>query len=669
MRSPSARTLPTSITRVLIVVIATLIASAGSPLRANAENQLDHVIGVVSQPFNIVSSGTGRFTLKVSPSVSGARNARVEFLLHRRVAGRDPFRAIAAGEVEAGIIDSVSFAVSRVPRDNTGLLIAPVSIRTEGSTPSSITIRFDGVYPLTVRITNPKGDVLASTMTFLNRRDPANREALVSTSTLVRIASTPSFTKDGLTDISNLTRDLVRRATAFLATAPDNVTVAIEPELVAALASAIEPGDEQLFLGLRQQLRRRSVVAATFARIDPSSMAARGLDKEFIEQVEFGKAVLDRFLPGVPIRRTTWVALDALDNRGVALLRDAGIRFVILSNGAQTGLASGRPIDVLSAVRARGAEAMPVVATDQLLSEVASEAATYPQQSGYRIAAEAIVVRDDLLAAGTPPDKIRLVLSTETGAIFDSSALLAATKALASTPGFAPVDMSDPQVATDADPEVVLPAPPKPYLDEAATSLAGLRSRMIAVSSMLPSDDTQRDTWRFMFGLAVSTSPENPFDYATALRSSLRSTLEAVSVTTPGSINLSSRDGTIRFQVRNDTDEELTVRVRVSSVKFKIEKPTVRVTLVPGGTTDVAFAGTTLTNGRFPISIRVQTPEGNLDVVPLATITARVSAVAGFGQLASVTLLLLLLAWWWSHRRTQRASYEEGASAGTVAPQ
>lgn len=651
------------------VVIAMILGSTGAPLRANAENQLDQIIGVVSQPFNVVSSGTGRFALKVSPAVAVARGARVEFLLHRRVAGRDPFRAIAGGTVEAGVIDSVSLVLARVARDNTGLLAAQVPIRTEGSTRSSLTIQFDGVYPLTVRITNPEGDVLASTMTFLNRRDPANQVEPVRTSTLVRISSTPSFTKDGLTEISDLTRDVVRRATSFLAAAPGNVTVAVEPELVAALASTVEPGDEQLFLALREQLRRRSVVAATFARIDPSAMAARGLDKVFVEQVEFGKAVLDRFLPGVPIRRSTWLALDPLDNRGVRLLRDAGIRFVILANGAQTGLASGRPIDVLSAVRARGAEAMPVVATDPLLSDAASEAATYPQQAGYRIAAEAIAVRDDLLTAGTPPDRIRLVLSTKTGAIFDNSALLAATKALASAPGFASVDMSEPEDATDTDPEVVLRTASKPYVDRFTTSLAGLRSQMIAVSSMLPSDDSQRDTWRYLFGLAASSSKESPTDYIAALRSSLRATLDAISVTTPDSINLSSRNGTIRFQVRNNTDEELTVRVRVSSVKFKIEKPTTRVTLVPGGTTDVTFEGTTLTNGRFPISIRVQTPEGNLDVVPLATITARVSAVAGFGQLASVTLLLLLLAWWWSHRRSRRASYGEGPAEGTVGSQ
>ncbi|MEY4032379.1 MAG: hypothetical protein RL573_1291, partial [Actinomycetota bacterium] len=44
-----------------------------------------------------------------------------------------------------------------------------------------------------------------------------------------------------------------------------------------------------------------------------------------------------------------------------------------------------------------------------------------------------------------------------------------------------------------------------------------------------------------------------------------------------------------------------------------------------------------------------------------AVVTARVTAVAGLGQLVSITLLLMLLAWWWtSRRRTQRAAGAEG---------
>ena len=84
------------------------------------------------------------------------------------------------------------------------------------------------------------------------------------------------------------------------------------------------------------------------------------------------------------------------------------------------------------------------------------------------------------------------------------------------------------------------------------------------------------------------------------------------------------------------------------------------VELLPGSTTDVKISLSARTNGRFPISVRVLTPVDRVQVVPPAVVTARVTAVAGLGQLVSVTLLLLLLAWWWgSRRRTLRAAGAE----------
>ncbi len=54
-------------------------------------------------------------------------------------------------------------------------------------------------------------------------------------------------------------------------------------------------------------------------------------------------------------------------------------------------------------------------------------------------------------------------------------------------------------------------------------------------------------------------------------------------------------------------------------------------------------------------------------------ITARVSEVAGLGQLVSVTLLLMLLAWWWNSWRKGRRDAQGDPSLsggeGTVAPQ
>lgn len=639
----------------LSAVSLAIVPLGSSSASAAAEDSLDSVIGVMSQPFNVLSPSTGRFALKISTRAASTRQARLEFLLHRRVSGRGPFRAIADGNVATRVIDSVSLTLSRVPRDNSGLFSPSIALRTTGSTPSSLTLPFVGVYPLTVRVMNANGAVLASTMTFLNRRDPESVGAPVQISTLMRIAGPPSLTTDGLVEISDATRDMVRSSIDLLATSAGNITVSIEPELVAALASAVEPRDEQLFKELREQLQRRAITSATFAPVDPSLMAARGLGSEFVEQLKLGEQVLDRFLPGVPIRRTTWLALDKVDDRGIALLERAGINSVILAPGAEVDLPSSKPIGIVSAFRATGRNPMPVIGADPLLSATSSIAQSFPEQAAHRLAAEAVVMRDDLITDGFDTTRVRLLMSTTTGIIPTTSALRAATRILAVTPGFSPTDMTSPNTVGDSDPSIS-PAPPvDPPRDTVTAALKAARGSLRAVSSMLDADDPQRDTWNFLLGVGASTATPNAVDYLDAVRSSLQSTLNAVSITTPGTINLSSRNGSIRFQVRNNNSQQLTVRIRVSSAKLAIDKPTMVVTLVPGGTTEVAVPAATRTNGRFPITVRVSTPEGNLNVVPLLTITAKVSALAGFGQLVSITLLLVLLAWWWSHRRSARS--------------
>jgi hypothetical protein len=82
-----------------------------------------------------------------------------------------------------------------------------------------------------------------------------------------------------------------------------------------------------------------------------------------------------------------------------------------------------------------------------------------------------------------------------------------------------------------------------------------------------------------------------------------------------------------------------------------LDTPERLVTLNPESTTEIEVPAEALTNGRFPISMTVTTPAGNVDVVPRTTITARVNALAGYGQLVSISLLMVLGAWWWSHWR------------------
>ena len=103
--------------------------------------------------------------------------------------------------------------------------------------------------------------------------------------------------------------------------------------------------------------------------------------------------------------------------------------------------------------------------------------------------------------------------------------------------------------------------------------------------------------------------------------------------------------------MRNNSATELIIRLQLASGKLELDTPDRLVTLNPESTTEIEVPAEALSNGRFPISMTVTTPSGNVDVVPRTTITARVNALAGYGQLVSISLLLVLAAWWWSHWR------------------
>ncbi len=259
---------------------------------------------IVSQPFNVFTAVNARFVLSPNLDTFVAADDRLEFLLHRRVASRDSFRSIADGDVIPAVTDSISFRMSRITRDYAGHLIAVVPIITSDKQGSSLSIPFDGVYPLTIRLVDSQtGDVVTSVLTFLNRRDTKLEIPIVPFSTVVSLSSPPSLTTDGTSIITDNARDSVTRLIDFLTTFRAPVTISVQPEIIAAFANSSLPADVELFTKLRDLLRGRTIVNTTFAPSNPSLFAAMNLSAEFVSQLKFGEKTLNQLLPGVTIQR------------------------------------------------------------------------------------------------------------------------------------------------------------------------------------------------------------------------------------------------------------------------------------------------------------------------------------------------------------------------------
>ncbi len=647
-----------------LAVPGTSATRAGRPDVATAAT-----VDILAQPFRVLTSVNARFTL-AGTSLAGADS--VDFLLHRRVANRDSFRAIADNFAEPGVIDSAVVRVNRIPRGDDGTLTVPVTVNTAQSTRNDLFATQPGVYPLTVRVRD--GDtVLASTLTFIDRRDPETVPTNVPVSIFAQLSGPVTHSPDGTSTLDDDARANTVRFVTFLEQVGSAVTLQIQPELLDTLSESPEPLDAQLFERLRSALRGRSVIASTYTAVDPVAMMHDGLSAELTEQFRLGEATLNRLLPGITIQRSTWVAHDPLDRRTIGFLGQLGFTSLVLMPGAAEGVEREQPGAIVSRPAGKDSVFVSVMSTDVQLAATLDGSLGTAAQSGVRIAAEVISQRDDLVAAGAAPADVRLLVSSSTGELVDPDALVVAARSLSNAPGLFVQDLGGPQVVTERNPATVFPEALNRTLGGLKTSIQQARRELDAIQSMLPADDPRRARW--LESLAISSSPgvSNTAEFIDGLRSDLRRLTASVSLVTPSDITLSSRTGTVRLQLRNDDDVPVFVRIAVSSPKMQFPQDPDVIELLPGGTTEVQVPVKARTNGRFPVTVRVVTPIGRVQVTSPAVITARVSEVAGLGQLVSISLLLVLLAWWWNSwrrgRRTDGGDPLDEPPTGTVSAQ
>ena len=644
-----------SLTAFTVLVLASLPLSV-APLHARELLSLS----VINHTFNVNTATQLLFVFEDDPVFVGNT---VEIELHRRVASRRSLQSIASGDARPGVLDAVTLSSYQVRRINNSVQFSvPLSQRSDS--PQTLNAAFDGIYPVTIRVRDSKSrEAMAEVLTFINVHRESNSETVVQSSTLVRLRATPSLQPDGSVIITDETRTRVTQFIEFLQGRSYPLTVSVQPEIISALATSADETDKQLFVELREELRRRSVTTAPFVPTDPSMFAAMNMREDFIEQIRVGEDTLNKWLPGVAIQRSSYIADHYLTTEGIKLLRTAGIVSVILSPRAQQGISVSRNSNVVMKPIGVNNNNVAVIAVDSSVATAVTNGGKESSEvlAGYRAAAELLATRQDLLDSGHSPSSVRLLLSSTPGDITGNTLSIAST-ALATAGGVRSVDMASPQTSsTDSSSINFSSSSP----NTGAARVAGIvaaRTELNATASMADATDGRREVWAHLFAIGVSNTVVDGDNYIAGLRELLASVRSAVTVTTPDTITLSGRSGAIRIQIRNNSQAPLTVRVRMSSAKLNLQNPVRTVTLAAGGTTEVQVDAGTRSNGRFPLSIRITTPEGGLEVVPFIRVTARMNAIAGFGQYLSLFLLVLVLFWWWTHWRRARSKRVGGTT-------
>ncbi|HET9008095.1 MAG TPA: DUF6049 family protein, partial [Actinomycetes bacterium] len=143
--------------------------------------------------------------------------------------------------------------------------------------------------------------------------------------------------------------------------------------------------------------------------------------------------------------------------------------------------------------------------------------------------------------------------------------------------------------------------------------------------------------------------------FIAAVRNGIRTVYRRIQVgTTP--VTLTSRRGTIPVTIANDSEERVTVVLRLTSPKVDLPATSDPFVLEPGRrTTQLLLVGTRAT-GTFPIQVDVLTPDGEVKIaggeIRLTSTAFNRVALALTGGAAGVLLL------WWRFGRRRRAGTE-----------
>lgn len=586
------------------------------------------------------------------------------------------------------VIDGVSLTDlrSRVDFASDGSATFTLDIKTDVVDSVEEKLKFDqpGLYPirLEILIGDPsRNDVLATAGTIVQRLPgpndpelPGSSNAIPDTNAppinLAVVTATPPVGPTANASDSRSARTAMDNAIGLAATLESPVTLQVPPTQIAGKAEI--PGEQRK---LADDLADDEFVPLPLAPLDVSSAAAVGLSDTYARLLAAGEDLLTSAVPTTPSRRDIWLASDPLSAAGAQQLRDLGVRFVVMPQELFRETISSRIPATDQFVNIRlpdgGTLSLLIVdgLSDQLTPEATDETLIEATPTEWAVETAATMLIDQALSdqqngeftrASRSANRSRALTTPDLRApderlLIGLEELVATTPGIRFTPGSLLTGVTDTQTSDGQPVAVELPATAGPSLAARIELIDSTRLRMVSAASMLTDDDPRLAEWNEELDALVSTgytdaeveeSAEDLLEQADQLKS-------AVALPEPFTFTLTGRSGTIEIRMHNNIDEPLEVLLQFSSPKINFPQGDRIITLRPSGETSVIVPVEARSNGTSSIDVQVSTPSGELLAEPIS-LTSRVTALTGLGQLLTVGFALVLLTWWFTHWRSKR---------------
>jgi hypothetical protein len=575
----------------------------------------------------------------------------VEF--HAAVASRDAVRDAVNGTFIPSIIETHNLPFANLGSNDTGDVIALLGSNAGGS---SVRLRKSGVYPVSLSI--QVGDRESSRLlTFVNFITVQTSKNSLSVSLAAEVNPELSQTPAGETSLTDSARTMLNNVVSSLNGDGGVMSLRMSPETLNSLAISSNPQDAELLGRLQLVLAKHQVLASTFVPFDPSSAEKAKLGSEFDKQLARGIEILNTRNGEAGINPRTWFSTRPMNTDGISLLARSGFTNVVFSPRAAQSL--GALDSYTKQYRANytgdSTTKVSIAVADPRYAASLSASNTNPVQTSMAVAAEIIAQQGELVLGQRRPLDHHLIISTLDGSLPNPVLLNSLLVALSNAPQITLRPLGSIKRATEASTPLTMPSGAPIDLQARRPQLQLVVDEITSTRSMLSADAPQRMWWEDALLLIQSDSLNSErFDlYLKGFRAQLRTFRASVSVPESLTFTLSGKSSDLRLQLRNNASMPLSVLVTLSSAKLTFpEKPQV-VTVAANSAVDVIVPVVARANGTFPLEVVLYTPDGTAQAGKRIRLSARVSALAGLGQLVTGVALLLLASWWLAHWRKQ----------------
>lgn len=648
----SIRRATTPLARVIAFAILALSVPI-HPARATAPiNSLD--VRLVAQNFNVATSRQLRFVLSFTDktaveSLTRDVTAQIQISFGAALATADQVTgALNGGAIEKPVAE-VSLPLRSAQQNSVGDLVVLSSFI------GDLRRLLTGVYPVSVSVVRGAAS-LGGINTFVNVFDDDEEFDALPVSMVVSVDAPNSFTPQGEPNLGSQTRIKLGATAALAELEPAPLSVHIAPHVLEALARSTSAEDIALRERLVAALPRHEMLSSTFVPFDASSAARSSLDESFGEQLQFGELSIDRYNGDAAIDRTVWFSQVPVDRDGVSLLRQFGFQSLVLTPQAAATL--GALDNYAKPYRTDGStsgSSMALRTIDPLHAQLLSAQTGNQLINAYALAAAVIVSRSEIVTSGGDPSTRHVVLSSTTGSPPPVATAAPLLIALSRAPQLTMTPLSEATVSVSTSASVSLRRADRVSLLERREPLATIATEIASTSSMLTPDAPQHERWAIS-RLSCGHDGLNADEFQVCLRGirgQLRALRNQVSIPQSLTFTLGGRESDLRLQLRNAAAQPLSVVVKLESSKLQFPEGPRLVTIPPTSSLDILVPVRARANGRFPVEVVLNTPDEMTQVGRRVQMTARVSALAGLGQVVTGAAIIILLTWWVSHWRSK----------------